>query len=135
MSNRVDNLVRTDLVTAIRRSCPQTNVEIIGVGISVSTLESEAKGQSRRGSTSLGVETTEFASLGKYNQVWDDRDSLFSPVALDTANKADMQVEIVGGTIDAVIDSGTGPASPANIAKTTEVTINNTGWTALPTAV
>ena len=124
---RIDNIVRTDPVTLIKRSCPQPNVEIIGIAIDTGVADDSPEWQIRRVYYLLGVEVTEFANKGKYNQKWSERATIFTPVASEDNGKADYDVNVIGGV--------TGEFSPSGLkigGLVTVVNINNTTWTELP---
>lgn len=96
----VDIYRRNDPVALLKRDCPQGNVEIIGIASTHTSLTSEAEWQIKRVVTVSGVETTEFADHGKYNQVWDNRLDLFVAVVEEEHSKADIQVDVVKSVFD-----------------------------------
>lgn len=117
MGRKVDKEVRTDEVLLTKEDGVAYNIAYFGRTEIILALDSEPVWQIKRVTTSVGIKKVEYANYGKYNLVWDDRYSYFSP---DPPVEYAPPLGVVG-------------VSGLTIAgKITVVTLNDVGWTALP---
>lgn len=117
---RADREIRTDEVMYVHKDTVAYNIVYYGRTDAFDADDADPVWQIKRVSSVAGIQTTEYAQVGKYLCKWSDRYSYFSP---DPAPETDP-----GLTVNA---NFTG----LHIAgKVTIVTLNAATWTALPAA-
>jgi hypothetical protein len=117
MGRKVDKEVRTDEVLLTKEDGVAYNINYFGRTEIILALDSEPVWQIKRVTTSAGIKKVEYANYGKYNLVWADRYSYFSPDPPAESAPPLGSVSITGLTI---------------AGKITVVTLNDATWTALP---
>ena len=121
--------VRSDEIKLIKYDDPYANIRYIGRSSSMRALDSDAVWQIMRiyKNCGTGITTTNHANMGEFNCVWNDRTTYFPAAVGDNSCSVAPATSITGSVTGSFTQSG---LSIAGLI--TEVTINNTTWTALP---
>mgnify|MGYP003335080903 FL=1 len=113
---KVDHERRTLEVVQTRREKVAYNINYYGRTEVLTAVDSDPVWQIWRVTSVSGIETTEWASFGKYNLKWSDRSTYFGA---DPAPESDPGVAVY-------------PSGLTIQGKVTEVTLSAGSWTALP---
>lgn len=137
---QVDIIRRTDGPGQYLLDFAQTNVMYEGRTPEQATLTSDHKWQIKRISQVAGVRKVEYANVEKYNVVWDDRASYFTPIAPDAtqilSEFSDSNVvttNALGDVCFRVCGETSITGSRAVGGDFAEITVNDAGWTDLTT--
>lgn len=135
---QTDRQRRIDEVLYRIEDRPAANVLYVGLTDSFLASKADPVWQIKRVSKTGNETTTMYADHGKYSQIWNDRVSLFPAVALVDEAQHPQNVAIFDENGNAFTPGNplpvTGSLSLGIVTQglVTVVSINDTGWTALP---
>lgn len=112
-----------DEIRLVKIDEPAANVRYIGRSDSMRALDTDAAWQILRQYRQGDLIVSNYAHMGVFDAKWSDRASYFLPATFDSTKPLDGGMTISGSVAQSGLNIG---------GRVTEVSLNDTSWTALP---